>query len=122
MTWSFGRKDAIGLALALTLMAATIIYSRHGQPSVASVAGRFTSDCCGELVISPSSLTYRGEQTPLRFSHEKFGLTAYPERKIGPFFARSGKRQEPPVIYFDGPDTFTIVSYKGDPAHFTRAS
>jgi hypothetical protein len=116
----FGTKDAVALAVFLCLAVGTFIYARHGQPSVESVSGRFNSDCCGEVVIGRSSAAYQGQQVPLRFYHMKFGLTAYADQRLGPFFAVSGARQQPPVIYFDGPDAFMVVGYKGTPTHFHR--
>jgi hypothetical protein len=120
MRVKLGAKDGLALGLFLCLAAGSFIYDRHGQPTVESATGRFESDCCGEVVIGRTSLAYQGGEVRLRFHYMKFGLTAYADQVLGPFFGVSGTDREPPVIYFHGPDTFTVVGYRGKPTEFSR--
>ena len=122
MRWIFGKKDAVALGLATSLLIVTVAVSGRGQPSVEGVLGLYRSSCCGELIVSPRSVTYERKTANVKFYHMKFGLTGYADQPIGPFYSVSGGITKPPVLYFDDANNFTVATYRGQTAHFTRVS
>lgn len=120
MAWTIRKTQTLAFGLAASVMIMTVALSGKGQPSVEHVSGRYKSDCCGEMVVSPRSVTYDGRAANVSFHHMKFGLTAYADQPVGPFYSVSDDRRKGPIIYFDGADSFKVATYHGETARFVR--
>ena len=74
------QNRKVQLVLAIILAGAIAIFfvtTRSRAPDVKSVYGTYHNDCCRDIVISGSSISYGTSSAPFRLSDMKFGLTGY---------------------------------------------
>ena len=74
------QNRKIQLVLATILAVSIAIFfmtTRSRAPDVRSVYGTYHNDCCHDIIISGSSISYGASSVPLRLSDMKFGLTGY---------------------------------------------